>query len=76
MTAIVLLGLLIAVLIGLAFTFGGAALAVLLAIAAVLAVGWFALVGLSRRTPTPREVTERADEREFLGPGGPDDPRA
>lgn len=33
---------------------------------------WLALAGSSRRTPG--DIAREAPEREFLGPGGPDDP--
>lgn len=72
MTALVALLVAIAVLVGLGFAFGGPALAVLGALASALVVGYFVFMALSRRTPA--EVTRRAEEREFLGPGGPDDP--
>lgn len=66
--------IIVAVLIGLAFTLGGVVLPVLLVLAGLVVVGWIALAGIARRTPS--EVAERAHEREFLGPGGPDDPRS
>ena len=63
----------IAVLIGTAFVLGGVVLPILLVLAGLVVVGWVVLAGLARRTPS--EVTERTREQEFLGPGGPDDPR-
>jgi hypothetical protein len=64
--------LVIAVLIGTAFALGGVVLPVLLVLAGLVVVGWVVLAGIARKTPS--EVTEQAHEREFLGPGGPDDP--
>jgi hypothetical protein len=64
----------IAVLVSLGFAFGGPALAVLLSLAGLVAVGWFLLAARSRRSPA--EVTRRAQKEEFFGPGGPDDPTA
>jgi membrane protein implicated in regulation of membrane protease activity len=63
----------VAVLMGLAFAIGGVVLPILLVLAGLVVVGWRLLAGVSRRTPS--EVAERAHEQEFLGPGGPDDPR-
>jgi len=64
----------IAVLIGTAFALGGVVLPILLVMAGLVVIGWFLLAGVGRKTPS--EVTRRADEHEFLGPGGPDDPTA
>jgi hypothetical protein len=72
MTAIVIVLVAVGTLVGLGFAFGGPALAVLLVLAGLVVLGWLVLLGFSRRTPG--EVARRADEREFLGPGGPDDP--
>jgi uncharacterized membrane protein len=63
----------VAVLMGLAFAIGGVVLPILLVLAGLVVVGWILLAGVARRTPS--EVAERAHEQEFLGPGGPDDPR-
>jgi hypothetical protein len=71
-TALVVLLVAIAVLIGLGFAFGGPALAVLGGLAGLLVVGYFLFMAFSRRTPS--EVTREAHEEEFLGPGGADDP--
>jgi hypothetical protein len=64
----------IAVLIGTAFALGGVVLPVLLVLAGLVVVGWIVLAGIARKTPS--EVAQRTQEREFLGPGGPDDPGA
>jgi type III secretory pathway component EscV len=72
MTALIVVLVTAAVLVGLGFAFGGPALAILLILAGLVVVGWFVMMGLARRTPT--EVASRAQEQEFLGPGGPDDP--
>ncbi len=63
----------IVVLLSLAFALGGVLLPVLAVLAGLVVVGWVFLAGAARRTPT--DVAEQAHEREFLGPGGPDDPR-
>jgi hypothetical protein len=70
-TAIVIVLVAVGTLVGLGFAFGGPALAVLLVLAG-LVVGWLVIMGFSRRTPA--DVARQADEREFFGPGGPDDP--
>lgn len=73
-TAIIIFGLAVAVVIGLSLTFGGAILGAILA--GVIIVGgiiWFFAMGASKTTPG--EVVRESDEQEFLGPGGPDDPR-
>lgn len=72
MTALVVLLVAIAVLVGLGFAFGGPALAVLGALAGLLVIGYFLFMAFSRRAPS--DVTREAHEQEFLGPGGPDDP--
>ncbi len=72
MTALVVLLVAIAVLVGLGFAFGGPALAILGGLAVLLVVGYFLVMALSRRTPG--DVTREAHEQDFLGPGGPDDP--
>lgn len=43
--------ILLAVLIGVAFAIGGAALPVLLVLAGLVVAGWFALAAMARRTP-------------------------
>jgi hypothetical protein len=63
----------VAVLMGLAFAIGGVVLPILLVLAGLVVVGWVLLAGVARRTPS--DVAESAHEQEFLGPGGPDDPR-
>jgi hypothetical protein len=72
-TAIILIGVAAAAIIGLSVVFGGPIIGAILA--AVLIVGgliWFFAVGRSRTTPG--ELTRETHEQEFLGPGGPDDP--
>jgi hypothetical protein len=74
-TAIVLIGVFAAAVIGLSLAFGGPILAVVLA--AVVIVGgivWFIAAGSSKTTAG--EVARETHEQEFLGPGGPDDPTA
>ncbi len=73
MTAIVIVLVAVGALVGLGFAFGGPALAVLLVLAGLVVVGWLVVLGFSRRTAG--DVARQADEREFFGPGGPDDPR-
>ena len=73
MVALLIAIVVVAVLIGLAFAVGGVVLPILLVLAGLVVVGWVLLAGVARRTPS--EVAERAHEQEFLGPGGPDDPR-
>ena len=75
MTAIILIGLAAAVVIALGIVFGGPLLGAILA--GVILVGglvWFLAAGGSGTTP--REVAREAPDQEFLGPGGPDDPRS
>ena len=75
MTAILIVGIAAAAVIGLSIAFGGPILGAILA--GVLIVGgviWFLAMGGSGTTP--REVAAEANEQEFLGPGGPDDPNA
>jgi hypothetical protein len=72
----ILVFLAMAVLIGSAFAIGGGVLLpLLLVLAGLLAVVWFAFaVGRTKRTPG--ELVREAPEGDFLGPGGPDDPDA
>lgn len=72
MTAIVIILVVVGTLVGLGFAFGGPALAVLVGLAVAVAVGWLIFMGFSRRTAG--DVARQADEGEFFGPGGPDDP--
>jgi hypothetical protein len=62
----------VVILLSFAFAFGGVLLPILAVLAGLVIVGWVLLAGIARRSPT--EVAERAHEREFFGPGGPDDP--
>jgi hypothetical protein len=71
-TAIVIVLVVVGTLVGLGFAFGGPALAVLLILAALVVLGWLLVLAFSKRTPT--DVARRAEEQEFFGPGGPDDP--
>jgi hypothetical protein len=74
-TAILIVGVAAAAVIGLSIVFGGPLLGAILA--GVLIVGgiiWFVAMGGSGTTP--REVARETHEQEFLGPGGPDDPNA
>lgn len=74
MVALLVVFFFAAVLIGTGIAFGGAVLAVLLVLAALLVVGWGVLAFVSGRSVSD-VVEERSSEREdFLGPGGPDDP--
>ena len=73
MTAIVLIVVAAAAIIGMSVVFGGPIVGAILAV--VLIVGgivWFLSAGGSGRTPG--EVAREAPDQEFLGPGGPDDP--
>ena len=72
MTGIVIMLVVVGALVGLGFAFGGPALAVLLVLAGLLVLGWLVFLGFSRKTAG--DVARHADEREFFGPGGPDDP--
>jgi heme A synthase len=72
-TAIVVIIVTVAVLVGIGAALGGVALAVLVAIAAVVLLGWLLSLAVSRRSPR-QEISARSEDREFLGPGGPDDP--
>jgi hypothetical protein len=72
-TAIIVIGVAAAAIIGLSIAFGGPLVGAI--IAAVLIVGviiWVVAAGGSGSTPG--EVAREAPDQEFLGPGGPDDP--
>ena len=73
MTAIIILAVLVAVVIGLGAAFGGPLLGAILAAAVIIGapVWFFALAGSKTTTS---EVVREAPEQEFFGPGGPDDP--
>jgi hypothetical protein len=73
MTAIVLIIVLAAVVIGLGVAFGGPLLGAIIAAAAIIGglVWFFALAGSKTTTG---EVVREAPDQEFFGPGGPDDP--
>jgi hypothetical protein len=73
-TAIIIVGILAAAVLTLGIVFGGPILGAILG--AVVLVGgavWFLAMGGSETTP--REVARETHDQEFLGPGGPDDPR-
>lgn len=73
MTAIILIGLLAAVIVGLGTVFGGPIVGLILGVVAVVgALVWFLALGGSQTTAG--EVAREAPDHEFLGPGGPDDP--
>ena len=74
MSAIVIVLVVVGTLVGLGFAFGGPALAVLLVLAGLVVVGWLVVMGFSRRTPG--DGAREDDEREFFGPGGPDNPNS
>jgi hypothetical protein len=72
-TAIILIVVLAAAIIGLGIAFGGPLIgAILAAVVVVGGIVWFFALGSSKTTPA--EVTRESHEQEFLGPGGPDDP--
>jgi hypothetical protein len=72
-TAIIVLVVLAAVVIGLGTAFGGPLLGAILAVVAIVGglIWFFALAGSKT---TGSEVVRDSQEQEFLGPGGPDDP--
>lgn len=73
MTAIIILVVLAAVIIGLGTAFGGPLIGVILA--AVVIVGGFVwFFALAGSKTTTGEVVREAPDQEFFGPGGPDDP--
>jgi nucleoside recognition membrane protein YjiH len=66
--------LIVAVLFGVGFAFGGPVLALVFAVAGLIAAGIYVFALGGSRT-TPGDVAREADEQpELLGPGGPDDP--
>jgi hypothetical protein len=72
-TAIIVIGLFAAVIIGLGTVFGGPIVGLILGVGAIVgAFVWLLALGGSKTTPG--EVTRETHEQEFLGPGGPDDP--
>jgi hypothetical protein len=72
-TAIILVIVLAAVVIGLGTAFGGPLLGAILVLAAIIGglIWFFALAGSKTTTG---EVVRETHQQEFLGPGGPDDP--
>jgi len=72
-TAIIVIGVFGAAIIGLGTVFGGPIVGLILGVVAIVGVFvWFLALGGSKTTPG--EVTREAHEQEFFGPGGPDDP--
>jgi hypothetical protein len=72
-TAIILIGLAAAVVIGVSLVFGGPIVGAILA--GVLVVGGIVwLVAAAGSGKTAGEVAREAPDHELLGPGGPDDP--
>jgi hypothetical protein len=72
-TAIIVIGIAAAAIVGLSIVFGGPLVGAI--IAAVLILGgiiWFVTAAGSEATPG--EVAREAPDQELLGPGGPDDP--
>ena len=73
MTAIILIGVFAAAVIGLSLAFGGPILAAILAVVVIVGgIVWFIAAGTSKTTAG--EVVRDTEDQEFLGPGGPDDP--
>jgi hypothetical protein len=72
-TAIIILVVLAAVIIGLGTAFGGPLLGLILAVVVIVGglIWFFALAGSKTTTS---EVVRETPDQEFLGPGGPDDP--
>lgn len=64
----------IAVAVALAVLLPGAGFigAIVVAVIGLAVVVWLVSAGASRRAPS--EMASSTEEREFLGPGGPDDP--
>jgi hypothetical protein len=73
-TAIVVIGVFVAAVVGLSIAFGGPILAAILGPRIVGGIVWFIAAGSSRTTAG--EAVRETREQEFLGPGGPDDPTA
>jgi hypothetical protein len=72
-TAIILIGVFAAAVIGLSLAFGGPILAAILAVVVIVGgIVWFIAAGTSKTTAG--EVVRDTEDQEFLGPGGPDDP--
>jgi hypothetical protein len=72
-TAIIIVGLIAAAVIGLGTAFGGPIVgAILAAVVIVGGIAWFAALGGAKKSAG--EVAREAPDQEFLGPGGPDDP--
>jgi hypothetical protein len=72
-TAIIVIGVFAAAIIGLGTVFGGPIVGLILGVVVIVgAFVWFLALGGSKTTPG--EVTREAHEQEFFGPGGPDDP--
>ena len=75
MTAIILIAVLAAAVVGVSIAFGGPIIGAILAVVVIVGgIAWFLAAGRSGRTAG--EVAREAPDQEFLGPGGPDDPGA
>jgi hypothetical protein len=74
-TAIILIAVLAAAVVGVSIAFGGPIIGAILAVVVIVGgIVWFLAAGGSGRTAG--EVAREAPDQEFLGPGGPDDPGA
>lgn len=73
MTAIVVVLVLTAVLVGLVALIGGGLFALIVIPVGIAAAIWLGLAGGSR-TSTRDLASREAPQGEFFGPGGPDDP--
>jgi hypothetical protein len=72
-TAVILIGVFAAAIIGLGTVFGGPIVGLILGVIAIVGgLVWFLALGGSKTTAG--EVAREAPDQEFLGPGGPDDP--
>ena len=70
MTGLVIVLVVVGTLVGLGFAFGGPALAVLIVLAALIALGWLLVLAFNRRSPGA--AARETHDGEFFGPGGPD----
>ena len=73
MLAAVVALIVIGILFGVGFMFGGPVIALALVVVGVVAAGIYVLAMGKTRT-TPGDVVRETDEPELLGPGGQDDP--
>ena len=72
MTAAFVVLLLTAVVVGIVALAGAGLFALVIVPIGIAVAIWLALAG--RAGTTPRDVATEANQGEFLGPGGPDDP--